>query len=116
MTRPYGGHLEKVRCYLAEACRIGETDSLGYLINQQVRVYLPLRRLPTHRKRSPSRFDGGARHRFAYLIVCGFCVFHQQRSGLHNLSGLAIAALRDVHLAPGLLNRVITGGMEAFDC
>src|SRR3981081_61738 len=56
-----------------------------------------------------------ARHRFAYLIVCRLCVFHQQRSRLHNLSGLAITALRDVHLAPGLLNRVITRGMEAFD-
>src|ERR1700716_723405 len=56
-----------------------------------------------------------ARHRFSYLIVCGFWIFHQQCGRLHNLAGLAIAALRDIYLAPGLLNRVITRGMEAFD-
>src|ERR1700731_210589 len=56
-----------------------------------------------------------ARHRFAYLIVSGFGIIHQQCRGLHDLAGLAIAALRDIHLAPGLLNRVITRGMKAFD-
>ena len=56
-----------------------------------------------------------ARHRFAYLIVCRFWIFHEECGGLHNLAGLAIAALRDIDLAPGLLNRVIAGGMEAFD-
>jgi hypothetical protein len=56
-----------------------------------------------------------ARHRFAYLIVVGFRIFHQQGSGLHDLAGLAITALRDIHLAPGLLDRVIAGGMETFD-
>src|SRR6267378_8430147 len=57
-----------------------------------------------------------ARHRFAYLVVGGFWVFHQQRGGLHDLAGLAIAALRDISLAPGLLNGVIARGMKAFDC
>src|SRR6266699_1497127 len=56
-----------------------------------------------------------ARHRFEYLIVCRFWIFHQQCGGLHDLAGLAIAALRDISLAPRLLNRVITGGMQAFD-
>jgi hypothetical protein len=55
------------------------------------------------------------RHRFAYLIVSWFCVVHEERGGLHNLAGLAIAALRDIYLAPGLLNGVITRWMKAFD-
>jgi hypothetical protein len=41
--------------------------------------------------------------------------FDQQRSRLHDLTGLAIAALRDVDVAPGLLNRMISRRMEAFD-
>src|SRR5258708_39447422 len=56
-----------------------------------------------------------ARHRFAYLVVRGFGIFHQQCRGLHDLAGLAIAALRDISLAPGLLNRVIARRMKAFD-
>src|SRR5258707_14156550 len=56
-----------------------------------------------------------ARHRFAYLVVGGFWVFHQQCGGLHDLAGLAIAALRDISLAPGLLNRVIARRMKTFD-
>src|ERR1019366_953040 len=62
-----------------------------------------------------SRSGRCCRHRFAYLIMCGFRVFHQQRRGLHDLAGLAIAALRDIHLAPCLLNRMITRGMQTFD-
>ena len=57
-----------------------------------------------------------ARHRLAYLIVAGFRIFQQQRGGLHDLADLAKAALRDIELAPGLLNRVISGGMQTFDC
>src|ERR1700688_1042605 len=56
-----------------------------------------------------------ARHRLAYLIVRGLWIFVQQCRGLHDLAGLAIAALRNIDLAPGLLNRVITGRMQAFD-
>src|SRR5580692_7337779 len=56
-----------------------------------------------------------ARHRFAYLIVRGLWIFRQQCRGLHDLAGLAIAALRNIDLAPGLLNRVIAGRMQAFD-
>ena len=57
-----------------------------------------------------------ARHGFAYLIGCGFWIFREECGGLHNLASLAIAALWDIYLAPGLLNRVITRGMKAFDC
>src|SRR3979411_1179924 len=57
-----------------------------------------------------------ARPCFAYLVVRGFGIFHQECRGLHDLAGLAIAALRDISLAPGLLNRVIARGMKAFDC
>src|SRR5260370_6892986 len=53
--------------------------------------------------------------RLAYLVVRGFGIFHQQCRGLHDLAGLAIAALRDISLAPGLLNRVIARRMKAFD-
>src|SRR5882724_3496457 len=56
-----------------------------------------------------------ARHRLAYLVVRGFGIFHQECRSLHDLAGLAIAALRDISLAPGLLHRVIARGMEAFD-
>jgi hypothetical protein len=56
-----------------------------------------------------------SRHRLAYLIVVGFGIFHQQCRGLHDLAGLAIAALRDIYLAPCLLYRVIAGGMQALD-
>src|SRR5260370_27088154 len=55
-----------------------------------------------------------ARHRFAYLVVAGFRIVHQQGRGLHDLAGLAIAALRDVDLTPGFLYRVIAGGVKAF--
>src|SRR5882757_3063392 len=56
-----------------------------------------------------------ARHGFADLVVGGLWIFHQQRGGLHDLAGLAVAALRDVDLAPGLLHRVIAAGMQPFD-
>src|ERR1700730_7773959 len=56
-----------------------------------------------------------ARHRFAYLIVGGFWIVHQQGCGLHDLAGLAITALRDIDLTPRFLNRVIPRGMKAFD-
>src|SRR5882724_7980067 len=54
-------------------------------------------------------------HRFAYLVVVRFRVLVQKRRRLHDLAHLAVAALRDIHLAPRLLNRVIAGGVEAFD-
>ena len=56
------------------------------------------------------------RHRLAYLIVVGFWIFDQQGCGLHDLAGLAKSALRDIELAPGLLHRVVPGGMKTFDC
>src|SRR5215213_11254747 len=56
-----------------------------------------------------------ARHRLAYLIVAGFRIFQQQRGRLHDLADLAKAALRNIELPPGLLNRVIAGGMKTFD-
>src|SRR6266540_5216774 len=56
-----------------------------------------------------------ARHRLAYLIVRGFRIFQQQRGGLHDLADLAKAALRNIELAPGLLNRVIARRMKTFD-
>src|SRR5947207_6492043 len=56
-----------------------------------------------------------ARHRLAYLIVRGFWIVRQQRGRLHDLADLAKAALRDIELAPGLLNRVIARRMKTFD-
>jgi hypothetical protein len=40
----------------------------------------------------------------------------EQRRGRHELARLAVAALRDVELAPGLLQRVFSGRIEAFYC
>ncbi len=56
-----------------------------------------------------------ARHRFPYLVMGGFWIFREQCGRLHDLPGLAKAALRDVDLPPGFLNSVIAGGVEAFD-
>src|SRR5690348_15482624 len=55
------------------------------------------------------------RHRFAYLVMRGFWIVHQQRGRLHDLTGLAEAALRHIDLAPGLLNGMVAGRMQAFD-
>src|SRR5438309_2709093 len=52
---------------------------------------------------------------FADLVVRGFWIFRQQRGRLHDLADLAKAALRDIELAPGLLNRVIARRMKTFD-
>jgi len=54
-------------------------------------------------------------HRGSDLIVGRFRVLGQKCRRLHDLAHLAEAALRDIHLAPRLLNRVIAGGVEAFD-
>src|SRR5260370_41624497 len=56
-----------------------------------------------------------ARHRFPYLVARRFWILDQQRCRLHDLTGLAIAALRNVEVAPSLLNRMIARRMEPFD-
>src|SRR4051812_27689013 len=56
-----------------------------------------------------------ARHRLADLVVRGFRIVHQKRSRLHDLAGLAEAALGNVDLAPGLLDRVIAVRMQSLD-
>ena len=56
-----------------------------------------------------------ARHRFADLVVGRFWVFDEECGGLHDLAGLAIAALRDIFLTPGLLNRVIASRPAASE-
>ena len=56
-----------------------------------------------------------ARHNLSYLVAGRFWIFRQERGRLHDLTGLAIAALRNIQFAPGLLNRVIAGRMKAFD-
>ena len=50
-----------------------------------------------------------ARHRLPYLVVGRFWIFHQERGRLHDLTGLAIAALRNIQLAPSLLNWMVAG-------
>ncbi len=39
----------------------------------------------------------------------------QQGRGGHDLAGLAVAALGDIHVNPGLLERMRVVGREAFD-
>src|SRR6186713_830318 len=56
-----------------------------------------------------------AGHRFADLVMRWLGVLHQERSSLHDLAGLAEAALGDVDLAPGLLDRMIAVWMQALD-
>src|ERR1700733_13516330 len=54
-------------------------------------------------------------HRVANLSVGRFLVASQQRRRRHDLAGLAIAALRHTELAPCLLDRVLTLGVETLD-
>jgi hypothetical protein len=56
-----------------------------------------------------------AGHGLPYLIVRRSRVFQKEGGCLHDLAGLTIAALRHVQLSPGFLNRMIAGGMKAFD-
>src|SRR5882724_1330853 len=54
-------------------------------------------------------------HGFADLVVGRLRIFVQKGRRLHDLAGLAIAALRDVDLTPSLLNRMIAGRVHSFD-
>src|SRR6516162_7548829 len=56
-----------------------------------------------------------AEHCVVDIGVRGMRRLYQQRRGLHDLPGLAIAALRHVECAPGDLNRVLPVGIERFD-
>ena len=56
-----------------------------------------------------------AGHRFNYLIAGRFWILYQQRGRLHDLAGLAIAALRNVVCLPGKLDRVRAVGAETLD-
>src|SRR5260370_26100543 len=56
-----------------------------------------------------------ARHRLTYLVARRLWILDQQCGRLHDLTGLAIAALWDIEIAPCLLNRMIACRMEAFD-
>src|SRR6516164_1864153 len=74
-----------------------------------------------------SRLDGGgdaliaaaatdiAAHRIVYFGFGRVLRRGQQRRGLHDLAGLAIAALRDIQGAPRLLHRMITVAVEPLD-
>jgi hypothetical protein len=55
------------------------------------------------------------RHRVTYLVARRFWILDQERSRLHDLTGLAIAALRDIEVAPSFLNRMIARRMETLD-
>src|ERR1700751_6125167 len=73
------------------------------------------------------RLDGGgdaliaaaaadvAAHRVVNLGLGRVLRRRQQRGGLHDLTGLTIAALRHIQGAPSLLHRVIPVALEAFD-
>src|SRR3546814_9992427 len=56
-----------------------------------------------------------ALHPLEDLLVAGAGRCRQQRGRLHDLAGLAEAALRHVHVAPGDLDRVVAVGRQAFD-
>src|SRR5438876_9929171 len=56
-----------------------------------------------------------AAHRVVDLGLGRVLRRRQQRGGLHDLAGLAIAALRDIQGAPSLLHRVIPVAIEALD-
>src|SRR5258708_39360331 len=56
-----------------------------------------------------------AGHRVDDVLVggCGFLL--QQRGSLHDLAGLAVAALRDAEIAPGDLHGVLALRVESLD-
>src|SRR5688572_2114455 len=54
-------------------------------------------------------------HLFDDLLVGGGLVLGEQGSGLHDLSGLAIAALRHAELPPCLLHGMLAVGAQALD-
>src|ERR1700739_1734493 len=56
-----------------------------------------------------------AKHGVVDLRVCRCGGFREQGRGLHNLAALAVTALRDADIAPGDLDSVLAGRMEAFD-
>src|SRR3954453_14065511 len=55
------------------------------------------------------------RHGFFDIPVGRIRLVLEQCGGRHDLAALAVAALRHVQLRPGLLDRVIAIGPEAFD-
>src|ERR1700730_7077384 len=54
-------------------------------------------------------------HSLDDLLIARARVCRQQRGGLHNLPGLAVTALGDLLLDPGLLHGMDIGGIETFD-
>src|SRR6516225_1186972 len=56
-----------------------------------------------------------AAHRAADFVLRGVLVGREEGCGLHDLAGLAIAALRDIQGPPSLLHRVIAVCVETLD-
>src|SRR5580692_9055579 len=56
-----------------------------------------------------------ARHHRVYVAVSGIRKIFQQRSRLHDLSRLAISALRNLQVEPSGLQRMLAMRIEAFD-
>src|SRR5689334_11076408 len=56
-----------------------------------------------------------AEHGVVDLLVRGCGGFREQGRGLHDLAALAVPALRHADVAPGDLDRMFAGRMEAFD-
>ena len=56
-----------------------------------------------------------AAHEIVDVGIGGVGLFRKQGDGGHDLSGLAVAALRDVFFHPGLLNGMAAIGGETFD-
>src|SRR4029077_10237332 len=54
-------------------------------------------------------------HRAVDLVLGRVLAGGEKRRGLHDLTGLAIAALRHIQGAPGLLHRVVALRIEALD-
>src|SRR5262249_5715090 len=56
-----------------------------------------------------------AGHCLVNIFVCGLRLFPEQYSGAHELTGLTVAALWNVHFEPRLLQRMRQIGGESFD-
>ena len=56
-----------------------------------------------------------AAHGFVNVFVGGLRIFFEEHGGAHDLTGLAVAALRNIDFNPGTLEGMGKIGREAFD-
>src|SRR5260370_35294063 len=94
------------------------TNSRRLTFRMVVVMSRPLSRGRAHRgtdaRVGPAAADGAGQPGVD-LCSGGFGRLAEERRGLHDLTGLTIAALRHIVRAPGALHRVLAGGAKALN-